>query len=400
MRAGVAKAARWQAGLEQIASKRTRESALSHCFLNSEGGEGPHKPVKADSVLTGFALVASLLWAVLFASGIVHGALADNSLNRCEVAITYQERSRGMPSNLLRAIAMGESGHWDQARKRGVPWPWTVTSGGSGEYFPTKQAAIAHVAALQAQGVTNIDVGCMQINLRAHPNAFSTMEQAFTPTANVAYAADFLSRLAAREGDWRKAAGFYHSATPHLYARYLRKIDRLWAELGSAPLQPTPVPGPAAAGSVAVARAETGESGSAAAGQITPGYPSGGSSLSVRRNTGHAGGIILPARLRRAGSVAATPVGGVSMAIDVSVGGAPVQRSAFVASLTNRVYATGRPGANPHAMPAAQARAPQAAGLGSAAGALSEGSSGRRLSDYRSSTVRVDPLRGGLPLGG
>jgi hypothetical protein len=56
-------------------------------------------------------MVIALLQAVLFAGGIIHGALADNSLNHCEVAITHQERSRGMPSNLLRAIAMGESGH-------------------------------------------------------------------------------------------------------------------------------------------------------------------------------------------------------------------------------------------------------------------------------------------------
>lgn len=345
-------------------------------------------------------MVIALLQAVLFAGGIIHGALADNSLNHCEVAITHQERSRGMPSNLLRAIAMGESGHWDQARKRGVPWPWTVTSGGAGVYFPTKQAAINHVAALRAQGVTNIDVGCMQINLRAHPNAFSSMEQAFTPTANVAYAADFLSRLAAREGDWRKAAGFYHSATPHLYARYLRKIDRLWAELGTTPLQSAPVAARAATRSVAVASTENREPRPATAAQITPGYTSGSSSLSVRRNTGHAAEIILPARLRRAGSVAATPVGDADIAIDVSIGAAPVQRSAFVASLTNRVYATGRPGPNPHAPPATPSRAPQAAGLESAAGALREGRSGRRLSDYRSSTVRINPLRGGLPLGG
>ncbi len=42
--------------LEQIASEWTRESALPYCFLDSEWGEGPHKPVKTDSVLTEFAL--------------------------------------------------------------------------------------------------------------------------------------------------------------------------------------------------------------------------------------------------------------------------------------------------------------------------------------------------------
>ena len=41
---------------EQIASILTRESALSYCFLDSDWGEGPHKPVKTESVLTEFAL--------------------------------------------------------------------------------------------------------------------------------------------------------------------------------------------------------------------------------------------------------------------------------------------------------------------------------------------------------
>ena len=42
--------------LEQIASEWARESALSYCNLDSDWGEGPHKPVKTDSVLTEFAL--------------------------------------------------------------------------------------------------------------------------------------------------------------------------------------------------------------------------------------------------------------------------------------------------------------------------------------------------------
>jgi hypothetical protein len=61
--------------------------------------------------------------------------------------------------------------------------------------FPTKAKAIAHVRELQARGVRNIDVGCMQINLRHHPNAFPDLETAFDPEMNTAYAAQFLNGL-------------------------------------------------------------------------------------------------------------------------------------------------------------------------------------------------------------
>ncbi|MDZ7712446.1 MAG: hypothetical protein U5L06_04740 [Rhodovibrio sp.] len=67
---------------------------------------------------------------------------------------------------------------------------------GRGRYLPSKAAAIAEVRDLQARGVSNIDVGCMQVNLHWHGDAFESLEQAFDPAYNVAYAAAFLLDLA------------------------------------------------------------------------------------------------------------------------------------------------------------------------------------------------------------
>jgi hypothetical protein len=70
-----------------------------------------------------------------------------------------------------------------------------------------------------------IDVGCMQVNLQFHPNAFRSLEEAFDPTANVAYAAGFLQQLGAEtNGDWNLATGFYHSHTPELAAAYRNRV--------------------------------------------------------------------------------------------------------------------------------------------------------------------------------
>ena len=41
----------------------------------------------------------------------------------------------------------------------------------------------------------SIDIGCAQVNLMHHPDAFASLEQAFDPMANADYAARFLKQL-------------------------------------------------------------------------------------------------------------------------------------------------------------------------------------------------------------
>jgi Transglycosylase SLT domain len=150
--------------------------------------------------------------------------------NLCAAAIAAEERRTSVPRHLLAAIALAESGRWDASRKATVAWPWTIMAEGKGKYFPTKQEAIAAARAIQARGVRNMDVGCMQINMMYHGDAFTSIEQAFDPAANVAYAARFLQQLYVKMGSWHEAAGRYHSATPLYNQRYKEKIARLWDE--------------------------------------------------------------------------------------------------------------------------------------------------------------------------
>ena len=88
------------------------------------------------------------------------------------------------------------------------PWPWTVDAEGQGAFYDSKELAIAAVRALQARGVRSIDVGCMQVNLMHHPNAFNSLEQAFDPVArNANYAAQFLTELHGQNRDLAKGGG-------------------------------------------------------------------------------------------------------------------------------------------------------------------------------------------------
>lgn len=146
----------------------------------------------------------------------------------CATAIATAESEQAIPSQLLTAVALAESGRWDSTTQATVAWPWTVTAGGSGQFFPTKAAAIAAVRALQATGTRNIDVGCLQINLRYHPNAFPDLATAFEPAANAAYAARFLATLNRETLSWSQAVARYHSATPKYSRPYRARVIRLW----------------------------------------------------------------------------------------------------------------------------------------------------------------------------
>jgi hypothetical protein len=149
---------------------------------------------------------------------------------QCRNAIEDTERALGIPDQLLAAIGRVESGREDPLTHRVSPWPWTINAEGRGAVFETKEAAIAAVQDLQARGVRSIDVGCLQVNLMHHPEAFASLDIAFDPAANAGYAGRFLSQLYGRIGDWSAAAAAYHSMTPEVGAEYQRKVMAVWPQ--------------------------------------------------------------------------------------------------------------------------------------------------------------------------
>ena len=153
-------------------------------------------------------------------------ALDDNQL--CGAETVRQERLQNIPDRLLHAISLVESGRWNADHRETLAWPWTVMAEGEGRFLPSKAAAIAEVKKLQARGVRNIDVGCMQVNLLAHPDAFANLDEAFEPATNVAYAARFLVGLYDSTQNWPTAGAYYHSQTPSEAAPYKAKLLSTW----------------------------------------------------------------------------------------------------------------------------------------------------------------------------
>ena len=162
----------------------------------------------------------------------------DTLPDMCDRAAVTAARETGVPLDVLRAIALTETGRRHDGRL--APWPWTVNMEGTGKWFDILAAAPAYVDRHHAAGARSFDVGCFQINYRWHGQAFASISDMFDPLTNARYAADFLSRLHAETRDWSLAAGAYHSRTPAYAERYRARFDQLRATLAPVPAAMAP----------------------------------------------------------------------------------------------------------------------------------------------------------------
>lgn len=149
----------------------------------------------------------------------------------CRDAAAKAAVETGVPYDVLIAIATVETGRDDQ------PWPWTVNFAGDGHWYESAEEAAESINQAVRDGVTNLDVGCFQLNYRWHGSAFSSVGEMLDPVQNAAYAAEFLSRHHANTGDWALAAAAYHSATPEYAKAYQTKFQATFDRLAGDPDQ-------------------------------------------------------------------------------------------------------------------------------------------------------------------
>lgn len=99
--------------------------------------------------------------------------------------IEKAEIQNKIPKGLLAAIAKVESGNKEYA----------INVGGSSIYASSLAKALSFAKIKINSGVTNIDLGMMQLNYRWHGNQFASLEEMFTPEKNINYAAKLLKSL-------------------------------------------------------------------------------------------------------------------------------------------------------------------------------------------------------------
>lgn len=182
-------------------------------------------------MLTGIS-VKSVLLALSLACAGAWPAIASI----CDAAAQRAAAETGVPLDVMRTITRLETGRGKDAD----PWPWTVNHAGDGSWFQTEDDARSYVFSKVKRGVSNIDIGCFQINYRWHAEGFRSLDDMFDPDLNALYAAQFLSDLYREHGNWTEAAGAYHSRTPEYAERYKSKFRRLHDRVAAldAPVSP------------------------------------------------------------------------------------------------------------------------------------------------------------------
>ena len=145
----------------------------------------------------------------------------------CEKVIETIEDLTDIPKNLLLSIGKSESGRILKNNKH-VIWPWTVNHAGKSLFFDTKNQMKKYVLKYVKKQDYNLDVGCMQVNLKWHKNNFKKISDMFAVEPNVSYAASFLLQLKNKHGSWDKAIKHYHSSDPKKNKPYLIKVKHFW----------------------------------------------------------------------------------------------------------------------------------------------------------------------------
>ena len=150
-----------------------------------------------------------------------------SNFKSCEIVIKNIENLTDIPENLLSSVGKAEAGRILENNKH-VIWPWTVNHAGKSLFFDTKKQMKKYVLKNVEKKDFNLDVGCMQINLKWHKNNFKKISDMLAIEPNVSYAASFLLQLKNKHGSWNKAIKHYHSSDPNKNKPYLIKVNKFW----------------------------------------------------------------------------------------------------------------------------------------------------------------------------
>lgn len=150
----------------------------------------------------------------------------------------YQVAARraGIPSTVLYAVALQESG--TRFNGRLVPWPWTLNVAGAPRRFATRAEACTGLhQALREVPPTRIDAGLGQINLGYQRHRYEQPCELLDPYRNLELAAEILREQHAPDQDWLVTIGRYHRpAGGAPAARYRRSVGQHLARVLGEPV--------------------------------------------------------------------------------------------------------------------------------------------------------------------
>jgi len=199
-----------------------------------KGCPEPGAPSRSDHVVRGqrlrllMAAVGAALTLAAHPSNAasIDAKVAATEAARCEFALVDAAQETGVPLRLLQKLASLESG-LSSSRGMRYPWPWTLDTNGHGSFhFRSRNAAERHLRAMLAAGITNVDIGCMQVNWRWHRDAFASPADLLDPSLNVRYATHLLAAYKTQLGSWSAAVAQYHTRNSRVAAGYQCRVAR------------------------------------------------------------------------------------------------------------------------------------------------------------------------------
>lgn len=167
-------------------------------------------------------LIASLMTvSVASEAGFLSGSVYE------EVGNEY-----GIDPVLLYAVSLTESGFSLKGKKLIKPWPWTLAYPGGAFFAATKKDAELELKRLQSLGISSIDVGLMQVNLRWNGH-LTKDKDVFDPKTNLRIGSEILRKaLASSPGDLADGIGRYHTWTANSrQAGYALKVLRTYKRI-------------------------------------------------------------------------------------------------------------------------------------------------------------------------
>ena len=170
------------------------------------------------------------VWLIVLAGLVFPGA----SWSAEAVPVGYQSiaSERSIPSAVLYAIAITESGKQVASKGGYRPWPWTLNVAGRGYFFDSRLAAWQALTGWLTDGKRSVDIGLMQVNWRYHEERLGTPWQALDPYHNLRVGAEILQECYTTRQDWWASVGCYHAPkNPQRADQYRQRVLSRWQRI-------------------------------------------------------------------------------------------------------------------------------------------------------------------------
>ncbi|EXL06488.1 lytic transglycosylase [Brucella anthropi] len=153
--------------------------------------------------------VARRARSLLLLSGVFAGSVSAQAQEIPPPAYQIAAKRAGIPSPVLYAVALQESGMARDGKI--VPWPWTLNVAGAPRRFNSQSdACLGLLKALREAPATRVDAGLSQINLGYQRHRYDHPCELLDPYRNLVIAAEILREQYRPGEDWLLAIGRYH----------------------------------------------------------------------------------------------------------------------------------------------------------------------------------------------